>query len=1446
MKSACKPRTMFQRLNLSLVVSSLSFLLASSLFAVNNNNNPSEPKTPGGDDGGDCPPESGSDNGCVSFGFPFPLFPLEEGLGGQLFSIQRQEPSPGLFTPQSLSYSSIFTTYVASAPELIEDENEVPVAYEFSITNLRNEAVEFRAEIGSSLANTIGFFSHQKDRVVMLDANLDPTTNEPTFLRLFRGDGSEIDYPVNLSQGPVRVKTATGRVIEFGTDVKITLQDGFYRQFKSASGLADIVVVNDFSYEVRLYTFANVGTLGSNDLYQPIGTPYRVIKVQNPTGNSNFYERVRITDTHGGYKQISEWNYVPAAEDWALTKALDLSSGEGLLIEQIVISQDAVTGNEIKETKLLTPNSLIVSRNREIRHEFPWGKRVIEHIKDTINFELTTYTTYHEDSLDTGSYTQKKQVINPDGSWMTYDYDSEGRIIQLIEPWQDSPVGSTASQAKETIYSYTPLITGDVLDAFDARPRTTIIKTLGVETARTYNVYSTDSVTGEFTEIEKRTTIQGASYGAASNLRTTRIYYSDADPVSAGRLKSLTTPDGVVALHTYSQVDAQSDFIETIDRLASTGTVDYKSTRQVLTKDIRGNLIKDESYVHDGTDWQLYSTTEQDFSDQISAKGFQLTERRKDGRITLEQGWGGPLLNVRRDETGIHYFYNYDSLDRLEMEMEVGAIGSTAIISDYSRSLGALDCGCDGTRSMDRTAGGMTVSTFNKTDSAGRPSQITDENDYTTTYSYVDDQRIVTMTAPNDSTRITEKYLDGRLKSITGTGVIPEYYTYAVATDGTTTTRVEVASVGSPRYSETTYDLAGRLIREENPAFAGGTILREMSYNNLGLLASSSLTGQADTLYEYDSLSNLIRTGIDIDDNASLDLASTDRITDTDRFMEQDGAGDWFDVTTTTVYPENSSTTAVEVSRSARRLSNFALATSLGDLVSESRIEDVHGNVTTRTTHVDRTTKDVTEIINTPDSDIDVTRITNQGLLISQNSHTVLAPTVYSYDALQRLISIQEPRHAQPSTIDYYDGTLQVFTETDSANNTTAYTYYGDGQTGAGQVASMTNPLLEKSYQSYDLFGRQVQTWGETDYPQAYSYTIYGELASLTTWRDSAGSIDFSTATWPNPTGGDTTTWSYQASTGLLTRKEYADTNGTDYTYDSANRLAIRTWARDGGLDTTYSYDVNTSELLNVNYEAIDTADITYTYDRLGRQSSITDATGTRNFAYNSSTLQLDTETLDSSFYQGYTLERSYQDGTESNGLTGRSKGYSLTDSTSSTLTSVIASLTAPQHTVTYAYEPNRNVMTSIDNQISSSSLSKYAYTYDVFNKDSFTYNSRSEVTGSLNDTLTSSAYNLSYAYDDIGNRLSSNIGITPTNYTSNALNQYSAITPFGGNPIHDLDGNLTSHGNGSGSYTWNNENRLSNALKGLTSIDFVYDYQGRLVWKYARCRWSRWPVKRR
>ncbi|MBL9193063.1 MAG: AHH domain-containing protein [Opitutaceae bacterium] len=205
----------------------------------------------------------------------------------------------------------------------------------------------------------------------------------------------------------------------------------------------------------------------------------------------------------------------------------------------------------------------------------------------------------------------------------------------------------------------------------------------------------------------------------------------------------------------------------------------------------------------------------------------------------------------------------------------------------------------------------------------------------------------------------------------------------------------------------------------------------------------------------------------------------------------------------------------------------------------------------------------------------------------------------------------------------------------------------------------------------------------------------------------------------------------------------------------------------------------------------------------------------------------------------------------------------------------LLSSLTGPQVSTTYAYEPNRDLRTEVLNQIGTTVISRYGYRSDGIARrkdrvkegtafsagvyDRFAYNDRNEVTLTRNYTGTNPdgpsdpetvALSRQFSYDAIGNRLTSQNGTSSVRgYTSNALNQYTALTNPSASPVHDLDGNQTQSGSG-WYYEWDAENRLTLArdyatspVNGSKKLEFTYDYQSRRIRKiessYVSSAWS-------
>ena len=356
---------------------------------------------------------------------------------------------------------------------------------------------------------------------------------------------------------------------------------------------------------------------------------------------------------------------------------------------------------------------------------------------------------------------------------------------------------------------------------------------------------------------------------------------------------------------------------------------------------------------------------------------------------------------------------------------------------------------------------------------------------------------------------------------------------------------------------------------------------------------------------------------------------------------------------------------------------------------------------------------------------------------------------------------------------------------------------------------------------------------------------------------------------WPTPAPqGDTTTWNYDAATGLLTSKVYADGHGPSYAYTTSGRLATRTWARkdvqNNDLVTTYSYNLF-GELTGIDYSD-STPDITYAYNRFGKLSQVTDVVGTRTFAYNAALDEV-SETITGLY--GKTLTRAYT----STGFKGKRQGLFIDNISNYTYgydtygrmnqitipsgsfsytrlanSDLVSQMTRPNGiTTTWSYEQNHDLVTQVQN----GSISTYGYTSDAIgrrtslsrsgsaysNPDtiSYTYNDRSELTGAQSNVDTT--YSYSYAYDPIGNRITASEAGLPWTYTTNNLNQYTSATE---NNVqlsfsYDLDGSMTYRpmdANSGWTQIWNGENRMVETYKGNDRLTFKYDYMGRRVEK--------------
>ena len=262
------------------------------------------------------------------------------------------------------------------------------------------------------------------------------------------------------------------------------------------------------------------------------------------------------------------------------------------------------------------------------------------------------------------------------------------------------------------------------------------------------------------------------------------------------------------------------------------------------------------------------------------------------------------------------------------------------------------------------------------------------------------------------------------------------------------------------------------------------------------------------------------------------------------------------------------------------------------------------------------------------------------------------------------------------------------------------------GYDGAGRVNAVTNALGNVTVYAYDVRGRLTSAGGAV-YPVGYEYDVYGNRTKMTTFRDEEGE-------------GDVTAWAYDAATGAVVSKTYADGRGSTYTLTDLGQVATRTDAR--GVVTTYAYNPY-GDLVSQTYSD-GTPSVTYAYDSLGRQTQATDAAGTTTFTYGqygelvsegvsggyAKTLTRHTDAFGRDV--GYSLDGVRQRTVTYDADTGRLSGMDGFAWEYLPGSDLKSKLTYPNGaTAEWTYEEKRDLLTQVKNTVNGTIASQYDYT---------------------------------------------------------------------------------------------------------------------------------------
>ena len=1193
-------------------------------------------------------------------------------------------------------------------------------------------------------------------------------------------------------------------------------------------------------------------------------TPFRTTTISLVEDNGTTFLRTDSTYSGATFRfqqsktHTNASGTTPASDSWLLESGpVSGTSFTALRKESLTITTPQLGTNihrvTVQERVSASSAFATVADTATTWNKFAWGWEMTKEVIDPAGEKLTSTWTYYQPgettnpNASTEGYGMLKSHTRYDGHQEIHTYWLNNH--QTILPFAADPQGLSLTR---TWNPGTNTLT---------TTRKVGANTLSEET-QIYN-YSIPSLT---------TTVKAS--GSQSLTTVTVLYPYGSD--FGGQPKTVTHPDGTVTTYTctYSR---------------DTSTPPNITGKTVI---VRSGLVSGTTTTHGTTTTTVYNahgtpilgtTTLTAGTNSITTDSYQVTAQDAFGRAettshfgdlhTTSQSYNCCGVATSTDMHGETTFYAYDGLRRQIKSNTRGVTNQTtrngltietrrypeAVNSTLSPELNTAATTLVGKTTRNLTSTSTTSESPDPSSTTAGALVVTSATAITYQPTAGLSTRSVT-TVPGGASQTTDSFLDGTTATTTGSLAPNMTHGYAVNATGLLTTTSYLDGTTSKETTTSQTDWAGRGVTTTK-----GTITQSQTYNTLGQLEKTTDADNVSTLYAYNDIGERTTTAVDINGNGEINFNGTDRITVS---TSAPGTYSGFPVMsqTTQVYATNGSDTPTTVSTSHRTpdgLRSWSLSPGV-DNPSTRVINPSNWEETT-------TNPDGTKTISTYTG----------GRLISTEHHSSLASSSllssvsYGYDSLGRPFTSTDSRTGTTTTA-YVSATCDaVLKITDSDSRVTSYGY--DSQ---GRRITTTLPDNSVTNTSYYPDGQVKATWGSQTYPAFTTYDYAGRQKTLRTQPTLASGI-------PTDAGGSVTAWNYSTSTGHLLSKLNDAGKGAIYSYTPAGRLATRTWARTVGnapLNTAYGYSAG--QLTTTDYSDT-TPDVTVTHNRLGQPLTITQANQSRIAnTYDPTTLAVDTETVsydidhDGTYDFSRVLDRS-QD------TLGRSTGYTLgTPSPSSALeaqatysysstdgrlasvsdgtntftynylpnSNLIEKISGPIHDVNNAWEPNRNVLASKQNKVGTTVISQYDYTVTAIGQRTnlatsgsafpnvpswlWGYDSLGQVISADSNVNTSDR---TYQYDTIGNRLQSGAGVSPaaiTNYTANALNQYSQISNSQTlNPSYDDDGNATAYPlpaapSSNSALAWDAENRLVSTTVNGTTTTYLYDAQSRRITK--------------
>ena len=296
-----------------------------------------------------------------------------------------------------------------------------------------------------------------------------------------------------------------------------------------------------------------------------------------------------------------------------------------------------------------------------------------------------------------------------------------------------------------------------------------------------------------------------------------------------------------------------------------------------------------------------------------------------------------------------------------------------------------------------------------------------------------------------------------------------------------------------------------------------------------------------------------------------------------------------------------------------------------------------------------------------------------------------------------------------------------------------------------------------------------------------------------------------------------------------ITRHTTPSLKPIEYDYDELNRLVARRYPLTPELDTDFIYDLG-SRMTDADNTA---SQVYFNYDALNRPEDVTQTLNTIDYtiAYDYDNQGNRTQTI---YPGGKNLEYVYDSNDRLDSIKQNAVNFVDYDYDPLGRKKQKSYLAAGLPLATYNYDMADQLTNLSNTVLPATAISQYAYPlYDnIGNRKqldrtlginptetiNYDYNNIYELTN------VTGAQTNSYDYDNTGNRILAD----SIDYTPNNLNQY---TDVGGTAyLYDPNGNLTS--DGTNTYTYDEQNRLTTFTDSITTASYTYDPFNRRVSK--------------